>query len=67
MSFNLDPSKHGQEDNFSRKIRRLSHPSLVFNNSNVLQASSQNHLGVTWDVKLTFGKHLNNVPKEVNE
>ena len=36
---------------------------MVFNNNNVLQASSQKHLGVTLDVKLTFDKHLNNLNK----
>lgn len=67
MSFNLDPSKQGREDIFSRKIKRLSYPSLVFNNSNVLQVSSQKHLGVSLEVKLTFDKHLNNVLKRVNK
>ena len=67
MSFNLDPSKQGQEDIFSRKIKRLSYPYLVFNNSSVLQVSSQKHLGVSLDVKLTFDKHLNNALKRVNK
>ena len=67
MSFNPDPSKQAQEVIFSRKIKKLPHPSLVFNNNNVLQASSQKHLGVTLDVKLTFDKHLNNVLNKVNK
>ena len=55
MSFNPDLSKQAQEVIFSRKIKKVQHPSLVFNNNNnVLQASSQKDLGVTLDVKLTF-------------
>ena len=66
MSFNPDSSKQAQEVIFSRKIKTLPHPSLVFNNI-VLQASSQKHLGVTLDVKLTFDEHLNNVLNKVNK
>ena len=67
MSFNPNPSKQAQEVIFSRKIKKLSHPSLVFNSNNVLQTSSQKHLGVTLDVKLTFDEHLNNVLNKVNK
>ena len=49
MSFNPDPSKQAIEVIFCRKIKNLLHPSLVFNNNNVLQTSSQKHLGVTLD------------------
>ena len=61
MSFRPGPSKQAQEVIFSRKMKKLSHPSLIFNNNNVLQTSSQKHLGLTLDVKLTFEEHLNNV------
>ena len=67
MNSNPDPSKQAQEVIFSRKIKKLPHPSLVFNNNNVLQASSQKHLGLTLDAKLTFDEHLNNVRKKVNK
>ena len=67
MSFNPDPSKQAQEVIFSRKIKKLPHPSLVFNNNNVLQTSSQKHLGVTLDVKSTFHEHLSNVLNKVNK
>ena len=66
MSFNPDPSKQEQEVIYCRKIKKLPHPSLVFNNNSVLQASSQKHLGVTLDVKLTFDEHFNNVLNKVN-
>ena len=67
MSFNPNPSKQAKEVIFSRKIKKLSHPSLVFNSNNVLQTSSQKHLGITLDVKLTFGERLNNVLNKVNK
>ena len=53
-SCNPDLSKQSQEVIFSRKIKKMSHPSLVFNNNKVLQISSQKDLGVKLDVKLTF-------------
>ena len=52
MSFNPDPSKQAQEVIFSCKIKKLPHPSLVFNNNNVFQTSSQKHLSVTLDVNI---------------
>ena len=44
MSFNPDLSKQAQKVIFSRKIKKLPHPSLV------LEASSQEDLGVTLNV-----------------
>ena len=67
MGFNPDPSQQAQEIIFSHKIKKLPHPSLVFSNNNVLQTSSQKHLGVTLDVKLTFDEHFNNVLNKVNK
>ena len=67
MSFNPDPGKQAEEVIFSRKIKKLPPPSLVFNNNNVLQTSSQKHLGVTSDFKLTFDGHLNDVLNKVNK
>ena len=46
MSFNPDPSKQAQKVIFSRKIKKLPHPSLV------LQASSHEHLGVTLNIQI---------------
>ena len=46
MIFNPDPSKQAQKVIFSRKIKKLPHPSLV------LQASSHEHLGVTLNVQI---------------
>ena len=54
MNFNLDASKQAQEVIFSRKIKKINHPPLVFNNAIVSKANSQKHLGVTLALKLTF-------------
>ena len=51
---------------FSRKIKKPTHPPLVFNNAIVSQIKSQQHLGVTSDLKLTFEEHLLNAFKKVN-
>ena len=64
MNFIPDPSNQAQVI-FGRKIKKLQHSSLVFNNNNVLKVSSQKHLGVTLDVKLTFHENLNNVLNKV--
>ena len=46
MSFNPDPSKQTQEISFSRKAKKIFHPSLRFINSIVLQTHYQKHLGI---------------------
>ena len=46
MSFNPDPKNQAQEVIFSQICKAISHPQLVFNNNNVIQATSQKHLGI---------------------
>ena len=58
MSFNTNSSKLVQEILFSRKLHKVSHPKLLFNNVDVLQTNSQKHLGVVLDSKSTFRNHL---------
>ena len=57
MSFNPDPSKQTQKVIFSRKLKKVAQPPLVFNNSNVSQCKTQKHLGIILDLKLTFEDH----------
>ena len=66
MSFNPDPNKQVKEVIFSRKLKKVCHPSLRFNN-NVSQASSQKHLGLTMDNRLTFVEHLTNVSNKISK
>ena len=67
MSFNRDPNKQAQEVIFSRKLKKFCHSSLRFNNNNVSQASSQKHLGLTLDNRLTFDQHLTNVSNKISK
>ena len=67
MGFNPDPSKQAQEIIFSRKAKKISHPSLRFNNSIVSQTPYQKHLGIFLDARLTFAEHLKVITTKVNE
>ena len=66
MSFNPDPKKQAQEVIFSRKSKATSHPPLVFNNNNVMQAASQKPLAIILDTRLSFEKHLKTVLFQIN-
>ena len=57
MSLNADPSKQAQEVSFSRKLHKVSHRKLFFNNTDILQKNSRKLLGVLLDSKLTFHDH----------
>ena len=67
MTFNPDRSKQAQEVIFSRKLKKVTHLSLLFKNNNVSQGNFQTHLGVILDVKLTFEEHLKNVFNKRNK
>ena len=69
MSFNPDPSKQAQEAIFSRKLKNVSHPPLVFNNANFSSCKSQKYSGIFLDSKSTFEEHykiiLNNTIRTI--
>ena len=67
MNFNPDRTKQAQEVIFSRKTKKLPHPPLVFNNTNVTQSIYQKHLGIILDSKLTFENHINMVATKINK
>ena len=67
MSFNPDPKNQALEVIFSRKSKATSHPPLVFNNNNVMQAASQKNLGIILDTRLSFEKHLETVLCKINK
>ena len=56
MRFNPDPKKQAQELILSRKISKIDHPPLYFNENLVKSSSTQKHLGMTLDTKLDFRK-----------
>ena len=65
MRFNPDPKK--QEVIFSRKINKIDHPSLYFNQNSVKSSSTQKHLGMILDTELDFSLHLKNVQSKANK
>ena len=67
MSFNPDPSKQAQEVTSSRKLQKISHPSIYFNNNPIEQVSFQKHLGKILDAKLNFQEHIKNFLTKVNK
>ena len=54
ISFNPDPSKQAQEVIFPRKLQKLTHLTLSFNNNTVTQSVTQKYLGTFLDTKLDF-------------
>ena len=67
MNFNPDPTKQAQEVIFIRKTKKLPHPSLVFNNTNVTQSIYQKHLSIIRDSKFTFENHIYMVTTKINK
>ena len=66
MSFSPDPSKQVHEVIFSRKLKKVPHPPVVFNNANLAQCQSQKHLGIILDSKLTFEGHYKTLLSKTN-
>ena len=66
MSFNPDPKKQAQEVIFSRKSKAVSHAPLELNND-LIQVTSQKHLGIIPDTRLSFEKHLEKVLSKINK
>ena len=58
MSFNLDPNKQAQEVIFTRKSKNMRHPPLIFNKLKVFQSTTQKHLGLILDNRLSFEEYL---------
>ena len=67
MRFNPDPKKQGQEVIFSRKINKIDHPPLYFNENLVKSSSTQKLLGMILVTKLDFSLHLKSVQNKVNK
>ena len=67
ISFQTDLKKQAYEVIFSRKSKAISHPQLVFKNINVIQATSQKHLGTILNTRLSFEKHLEIVLCKLNK
>ena len=62
MIFNHDLSKQAQELIFSRKIKKLLHPTLLFNN---IPLRNQKHFGLALDIKLNFSENIKSITKKL--
>ena len=58
MSFNPDPTKPAEEVLFSQKLNSPGHPPIYFNDIEVKRVSDHKHLGLNFDPKLSFIKHI---------
>ena len=52
---------------FSRKIKIISHPQLVFNNNPVHETATKKHLGMFLHFKLNFEKYFENMLAKINK
>ena len=59
ISFNPGPTKQAKDIFFEKKIIPGIHPSFSCNNSLIEQDTTQKHLDLTLDHKLTFQYHVN--------
>ena len=62
-----DPNKQAQEVIFSRKINKIDHPPLYFNQNLVKSLSTHKHLRMVIDTRLDFNLHMENVQSKVNK
>ena len=67
MSLNQHQGRQAQEIIFSRKIKKISHPSLRFINGNVLQTPYSKHLVIFLNIRSTIKKHLKVITRNVNK
>ena len=58
MYFNPDKIKQAQEVVFSRKQSKPKHSQLLFNKTHTAYSSSQKHLEIILDEKLSFANHI---------
>ena len=65
--FNPDPAKQAQEIIFSRKTSERNHPALMFHNSLVNVTTIHKHLGMIFDLKLSFDEKLKSVLKKISK
>ena len=67
MIFDPDLSKQAQEVIFSRKIKKLLHPTLLFNDILLSNSSFQKHLNVILDIKLNYSEHTKSITKKISK
>ena len=67
MSFNPAPSKQAQEVIFTRRVKKVVHPPIFFNNKPVQQLLSKKPAGLILDTSLTFDEHIKAITSKVSK
>lgn len=67
MSFNTDPTKPVQEEIFGRKLKKVSHLLKTLHNNLLSLFTTQRHLELVGDSKLTFNEHIKNILFKTNK
>ena len=67
MSLSPDLSKPAQEVIFSRKLKTVPHPSIIFNNNPLGLRLAQKPLGLVLVSKLTFHENIKHILSKVNK
>lgn len=67
MSFNTDPTKPVQEEIFGRKLKKVSHILKTLHNNLLNLFTTQRHLELVVDSKLTCNAHIKNILFKTNK
>ena len=67
MIFNPDLSKQVHEVIFSRKIKKLPHPMLLFNNILLSNSLFLKRLHLILDIKSNFLEHIKSITKKISK
>ena len=66
MSFNPDITKLALEVIFSRKSKKIDHPTVYFNHAPVAHTNCHKHLGMYYDEKLNVLRHIKEKTSKAN-
>ena len=67
MIFNPDLRIQPQEIIYSRKIKKLFHPTLLFNNIPLSNRLFQKHHSLTLDTELNFPEYIKSITKNISK
>ena len=67
MIFNPDLNKQVQKIIFYRKINKLLHPTLLFNNISLSNSLFQKQLRLTLDIKLNISEHIKSITQKISK
>ena len=67
MSFNPELNKQVEKVIFTRKSKNIRHPPVIFNNIKVSQSTTQTHLGLTLNNRLSFYEYLTAMGAKVSK